>query len=105
MLLSTSELSYTLSYLPGKKNILADYGTRHIPATDWPISEDDPLELSPFVCSVSSAQVKFPNSSRNAYTTDDFQEMNLNNLQPIDKTSYYTVIINKTERILVPKEL
>ena len=105
MLLSTSEFSYTLSYLPGKKNILADYGTRHIPATDWPISEDDPLELSPFVCSVSSAQVKFPNFSRNAYTTDDFQEMNLNNLQPIDKTSYYTVIINKTERILVPKEL
>ena len=49
MLISTSEYSYSMSYLPGKKNILADYGTRQIPQIDWEPPLDDPLELNPFL--------------------------------------------------------
>ena len=59
MLVSTLEFSYTLSYLPGNKNVLADYGTRNIPETDWPAPEEDPLEIDPFpnhpTCSITSA--------------------------------------------------
>ena len=46
MVLATSEFSFDMEYLPGKKNILADYGTRQIPDTDWPIEADDPIELN-----------------------------------------------------------
>ena len=45
MVLATTEFSFDLQYLPGKKNILADYGTRHIPDSDWPVLEEDPLEF------------------------------------------------------------
>jgi len=30
-----------MSYLPGKKNILADYGARQIPQIDWEPPLDD----------------------------------------------------------------
>ena len=41
------EYSYNLTYLPGKKNILADYGNRQTPESDWEPLDDDPLELYP----------------------------------------------------------
>ena len=34
MVLATTEFSFELKYLPVEKNVLADYGTRHIPDTD-----------------------------------------------------------------------
>ena len=76
MLVSTLEYSYNLTYLPGKKNILADYGTCQIPESDWePLDAyDDPLELCPFLdCSVTSAEVKFPDIQKHLYTSIDFK--------------------------------
>ena len=40
MVLATSEFSFNQEYLAGKKNIIADYGTRQIPDTDWPVQDD-----------------------------------------------------------------
>ena len=34
MILATTEFSFDLEYIPGKKNVIADYGTRYIPDTD-----------------------------------------------------------------------
>ena len=58
-----------MSYLPGKKNILADYGTRQIPETDWECPLEDPLELCPFT--VISASIQFPQISKHSYTSSD----------------------------------
>ena len=77
MLVSTLEFSYTLSYLPGNKNVLADYGTRNIPETDWPAPEEDPLEIDPFpnhpTCSITSASVAFPVIAKHMYKSEDIQ--------------------------------
>ena len=62
MVLATTEFSFELQYLPGKKNVLADYGTRHIPDTDWPVIEEDPLELTDlFPFTLCSKILEYPN--------------------------------------------
>ena len=89
-----------MSYLPGKKNVLADYGTRHIPISDWDPPSEDPLELNPFLdCSVTLAVVQFPKISKHYYSSTDFDEMNKFNLQPIENDSSYSVILNGEQRI------
>ena len=108
MLVSTLEYSYNLTYLPGKKNILADYGTRQIPESDWePLdADDDPLKLYPFLdCSVTSAEVKFPDIQKHFYTSIDFEEQNRLNLHTIENSSNYSILINEDNRIYVPTDL
>ena len=106
MLISTLEYSYSMNYLPGKKNILADYGTRQIPVTDWDPPVNDPLELCPFLeCTVSSATVKFPDIVKHSYTSFDFEEMNKFNVQPIENPTNYTVQVNGEHKIFVPDDL
>ena len=34
MILATAGFSFDLEYIPGKKNVIVDYSTRHIPDTD-----------------------------------------------------------------------
>ena len=95
MLISTSEYSYSMSYLPSKKNILADYGTRQIPQTDWEPPLDDPLELNPFLdCSIISAVLQFP--------VIDFEEINKLKLNSKETPSGFLVKVNEEEKILVP---
>ena len=43
MLLSTTEYTFKILYLPGIKNILADFGTRYIDISEW----DKPRENDP----------------------------------------------------------
>jgi hypothetical protein len=61
MVLATTEFSFNLEFLAGKKNVLADYGTRQIPDTDWPIQEDDSLELNNLLPFNSFEVIQFPN--------------------------------------------
>ena len=44
MLLSTTEYTFKIQYLPGVKNILADYGTRYIDVAEWDKVQDDDQE-------------------------------------------------------------
>ena len=68
MLVRSSEFSFDLEYIPEKKNVIADYGTRHIPDTDWPVQPDDPLKLnSLFPFNNSFTSIKFPNIQRHIY--------------------------------------
>ena len=103
MLISTSEYSYTMSYLPGKKNILADYGTRQIPETDWEPPLEDPLELCPF--SVISASIQFPQINKHSYSSSDFDELNKFKLQPTETDFGFSVLVNGETRTFVPQEL
>ena len=106
MLISTSEYSYSMSYLPGKKNILADYGTRQIPQTDWEPPLDDPLELNPFLdCSIISAALQFPVIAKHCFTSTDFEEINKFKLNSKETPSGFLVKVNEEEKILVPTEL
>jgi hypothetical protein len=42
MLLSISEYTFQLQYLPESRNIIADFGTRHLDISEWDkITEDD----------------------------------------------------------------
>ena len=43
MLLATAEDDFTIQYLPGTRNIIADYGTRQIDVSEW----DKPLPDDP----------------------------------------------------------
>jgi hypothetical protein len=46
MLLSAAEYDFELQYLPGVRNIIADYGTRQIDLSEWDKPrEDDPEGL------------------------------------------------------------
>ena len=106
MLILTSEYSYSMSYLPGKKNILADYGTRQIPQTDWEPPLDDPLELNPFLdCSIISAALQFPVIAKHCFTSTDFEEINKFKLNSKETPSGFLVKVNEEEKILVPTEL
>ena len=106
MLISTLEYSYSMNYLPGKKNILADYGTRQIPVTDWDPPVNDPLELCPFLeCTVSSATVKFPDIVKHSDTSFDFEEMNKFNVKPIENPTNYTIQVNGEHNFFVPDDL
>ena len=69
MALATTEFSFEVEYLPGKRNILVDYGTRHISDTDWPVDVQDPLEpdsLFPFIQRINNRF--FPSHRKNIYT-------------------------------------
>ena len=103
MLFSTSQYSYTMSYLPGKQNILADYGTRQIPETNWESPLKAPLELCPFT--VISASIQFPQISKHSYTSSDFEELNKFKLQPTETDFGLSVLVNGEVRTFVPQEL
>ena len=49
MILSTAEFNFSLEYFPGKRNKLADFGTRQIELSEWPTTaefEEDPMGLN-----------------------------------------------------------
>ena len=82
MVLATTEFSFNLEFLAGKKNVLADYGTRQIPDTDWPVQEDDPLELNNLLPFNSFEVIQFPNIEKRFYSSDDFLEATNLDLNP-----------------------
>ena len=103
MILATTEFSFDLEYIPGKKNVIADYGTRHIPDTDWPVQPDDPLELnSLFPFNNSFASIKFPNIQRHIYSLQDYEEWEKFQLKTIDNANHFSILVKNKEKILVP---
>ena len=102
MILATTEFSFNLEYIPGKKNVIADYGTRHIPDTDWPVQPDDPLELnSLFPFNNSFAAIKFPNIQRHIYSLQDYEEWEKFQLKTIDNANHFLILVKNKEKILV----
>jgi hypothetical protein len=101
MVLATTEFSFELQYLPGKKNVLADYGTRHIPDTDWPVIEEDPLELTDlFPFTLCSKILEYPNFEKHMYSPEDFDEVS--KLQVTEEDTHFSVLIKGKKQIYVP---
>ena len=56
MVLATSEFCFILEFYPGVKNVLADFGTRHIDISEWEeADEDDPTGISGLFVYVNEA--------------------------------------------------
>ena len=105
MALATTEFSFEVEYFPGKRNVLADYGTRHIPDTDWPVDEQDPLELDSLFPFNAFTNVSFPIIEKHLYSSVDFEEFNRSNLVITEKNQQFTTVIHGVERVLVPTAL
>ena len=95
MVLATTEFSFEIEYIPGKKNVLADYGTRHIPLTDWPVQEEDPLELDSLFPFHSFTSIEFPVFQKRLYNQQDFEEFEKFQLRTFEKEHNFTTIIKK----------
>ena len=52
MLLSISEYTFQLSYLPGSRNIIADFGTRNLETTEWDKETEPNCLHDLFQCSI-----------------------------------------------------
>ena len=86
-----------------EKNIIADYGTRHIPETDWPVNKADLLELSNLFLSLNTfISINFPVIEKHLYSTKDFDKINKLNLNIVEVNSQIKIKIGKQERILAP---
>ena len=104
MLLSTTEYTFKVFYLPGIKNILADFGTRYINISEWDTPpEDDQEGLHELFCfdSTLPSPVNFILTNTNLSIEDQLQ------LQAIDPN--YTpdqnpILINvrSQQKIYVP---
>ena len=87
MALATTKFAFNIEYVPGKKNIIVDSGTRHIPETDWAINEEDPFELNSL----------FPSVVKHLYSTKDFDKINKLNLKVAEVNSQLTVKVGNQE--------
>ena len=58
MLLSTSEYTFSIKYLPGTRNVIADYGTRNLDENEWDKGKENDEEglHELFQCSVMQQQ-------------------------------------------------
>ena len=49
MVLSTVEFNFVIIYFPGVRNVLADFGSKMLNASEWDEpDEDDPLDINEF---------------------------------------------------------
>ena len=102
MALATTEFSFEIEYLPGKRNVLADYGTRHIPDEDWPVIEEDPLELNSLFPFNNFTTVDFPVFEKRFYAQQDFEEFEKLSISTLERENHLATQIRGEERILVP---
>ena len=88
MALATTEFSFEIEYLPGKRNVLADYGTRHIPDEDWPVIEEDPLELNSLFPFNNFTTVDFPVFEKHFYAQQDFEEFEKLSISTLERENH-----------------
>ena len=81
MMLSLAEYQFEVKYLPGIRNILADYGTRHIDVSEWDKpKEDDPEGLYELLV-IDQAQLQgniFSTGLVNSRDEDQIKKLSLN---------------------------
>ena len=76
-----------------------------IPDTDWPVDEQDPLELDSLFPFKAFTTVSFPVIEKHLYSSVDFEEFNRSNLVITEKNQQFTTVIHGVERVLVPTAL
>jgi RNase H-like domain found in reverse transcriptase/Reverse transcriptase (RNA-dependent DNA polymerase) len=99
MVLSTTEFSFELEYLPGSKNVVADFGSRNIPMTDYDRSEEIVTNF------LSDALVPLPPINEDDLDTDDYDEINQFHLDTKKENNQIMVLVHGNWLVYVPKSL
>jgi hypothetical protein len=74
MLLSLGEYDFSVKHLPGTRNIIADYGTRHIENTEWDKPQsDDPEGLHELL--VMEREIEDNDFSKTLHTLQDKEDI------------------------------
>mmetsp|Transcript_14287 Transcript_14287/g.27015 ORF Transcript_14287/g.27015 Transcript_14287/m.27015 type:complete len:458 (-) Transcript_14287:1488-2861(-) len=122
--LSVAEFEFTLVYLPGKKNVLADFGTRLLPPTT-PTEDDTEYALenlngipstimahfSSWPCANEESKVgpvqiiPTPQIKYHQYDSRDFQELNDSPHEHTKEGEELIIIINGQRNALVPHRI
>jgi hypothetical protein len=107
MLLSTSEYTFQMKYLPGTRNVIADFGTRHLDESEWDkVQEDDREGMQElFQCSM----MKSPEEGeveqlldRNLMTKQDATEIKTSKLTVKEDGKLCSVTVRGQQRRWVP---
>ena len=108
MLLSISEYTFQLQYLPGSRNIIADFGTRHLDISEWDkITEDDREGLHElFHCSFEETQERTSDLeqflSSDYITEKDQLEIQKTKLDVHKGELFFSVVIKGQNKTWVP---
>ena len=104
MLLATSEYTFRINYLPGIKNILADFGTRYIHLTEWDKPQEDDQEglheLFCFEDSLSTPLCKFITSTN--LSKEDQQQIQSVDKQASETNNITLLSVKNQQKICVP---
>ena len=108
MLLSTTEYTFKILYLPGVKNILADFGTRYISISEWDEPQSDDQEgLHELFCFDSHLPSPIKLILTNAILSDEDQQQlqsinsKLHHL-PTPNTDPIIIMIRQQQKFYVP---
>ena len=87
MLLSTTEYTFKVLYLPGIKNILADFGTRYIDISEWDKPrENDQEGLHELFYFNSEATIDIPSPIHSILANSSISDEDRQQLQSIDSS-------------------
>ena len=109
MVLSPSEFKFDLEFIPGTRNVIADFGSRMIPASDYP----DPKDASPDIffsfddfCNFNvESLTPTPSISMSNFMAEDFNEIEQFSLKTKNQDDKILVHLHGTWYILVPHSL
>jgi hypothetical protein len=108
MLLSIAEHTFQLIYLPGSRNVIADFGTRNLDVSEWDKNEEEDHNglHKLFHCSITGTEHSHQTltnfwSSKNI-TESDKEEIKKYNLEVKKEENFYTVMVKGKEKIWVP---
>jgi len=106
MLLSISEYTFLLKYLPGARNVIADFGTRNLDTSEWDkAGEDDEEGLHElFLCPILQEKTKqleeFLNEEN--MTEKDYSEIEKLKLCVKSEEKLRTIMVKGEKKIWVP---
>jgi transposase InsO family protein len=99
MMLSASEYDFDLQYLPGTRNVIADYGTRQIKLDEWDKpKEDDPEGLHELMVLDQSDSVNLVYFHKENMSAYDLELIDKSRLQLVELDTDWAVVETGSDR-------